>query len=131
MQSDSDIISLGMGGSSDVSFEELVSLAESVLFGAGLKRPDVIATIATKQGDPVWLELAQHFDCGLRFFDAARLEQETPRLKLPSQMVFNSVGCHGVAESAALAAAGAAAELLIEKTAKDRATAAIAVTRSV
>ena len=41
-----------------------------------------------------------------RFFDAATLERETPRLRNPSDVVFAEVGCHGVAEGAAMAAAG-------------------------
>lgn len=127
MLSNGNFIALGIGCSSGVSFEELVSLADRVLLGAGLKRPNLIATIATKQSDPVWAKLAQHYGCALRFFDAARLEQETPRLKNPSELVFASVGCHGVAESAALAAAGENAVLLVEKTSVERATAAIAV----
>lgn len=121
---------LGMGSSSGVSLDELVSLADGALLSAGLKRPSVIATIASKQGDPVWVKLAQHYGCDLRFFDAVQLEQETPKLKHPSELVFAAVGCHGVAESAALAAAGADAELLLGKRTSGRVTAAIAVTRS-
>jgi len=131
VQSEEKRAALGMGGSSGVSLQELVSLADKVLLSVGLKRPAVIATISTKQGDPVWAKLAQHYDCELRFFDALRLEEEMPKLKHPSDVVFAMVGCHGVAESAALAAAGADAELLIEKTISECATAAIAVTRSV
>ena len=121
---------LGMGCSSGVRLEELVSLADRVLSKAGLNRPTVIATLATKQGDPVWLELAALYGCELRFFDAGQLEQETPRLKNPSDVVFASVGCHGVAESAALAAAGMNAALIIEKTVEGRATAALAMAHS-
>jgi len=106
-------------------------LADKVLLKAGLKRPAAIATISTKQGDPVWAKFAQHYGCELHFFDAVRLEEETPKLKHPSDVVFAMVGCHGVAESAALAAAGDDAELLIEKMTCERVTAAIAVTRNI
>ena len=121
VQSKEKWAALGMGSSSGVSLEELVSLADKVLLKAGLKRPSVIATISTKQGDPVWAKFAQHYGS----------EEETPKLKHPSDVVFAMVGCHGVAESAALAAAGDDAELLIGKTTSECATAAIAVTRSV
>lgn len=127
MLSDENLVAVGMGCSSGVNHEELISLANRVLASAGVKRPDVIATIATKQHDPVWAKLAQHYGCELRFFDAVRLEQETPRLKNSSELVFAFVGCHGVAESAALAAAGENAVLLIEKTAVSGATAALAM----
>lgn len=131
MQSEKKHFALGMGSSSAASLEELVLLADKVLASAELKRPDVLATIATKRSDPVWGKLALHYGCELRFFDAERLEQETPKLKHPSDVVFAAVGCHGVAESAALAAAGPDADLLIEKTTSECATAAIAVTRIV
>ncbi len=60
------------------------------------------------------------------FFDAATLEKETPRIANPSDVVFARVGCHGVAESAALAAIGPEAELVLEKIKSAHATAAIA-----
>lgn len=129
MPSDNNTVILGMGSSSDVRLEELVLLADRVLASANFRRPDIIATIATKQDDPVWLELAEHYHCDLRFFDPTRLEEQTSRIKNPSEAVFKALGCHSVAEAAALAAAGAKAELLIEKTSSNRATAAIAVTR--
>ncbi|NKW80042.1 cobalamin biosynthesis protein [Ochrobactrum pecoris] len=118
-----------MGGSSDVTFDELLALAEQVLSRSPGSRPDAIATLSTKRGDPIWTELAAHYECALCFFDAERLEQETPRLKNPSEAVFRSVGCHGVAEAAALAAAGANGFLAVGKTVSGRATAALAVAR--
>jgi len=63
-----------------------------------------------------------------RFFDAATLETETPRLQNPSDIVFAEVGCHGVAEGAALAAVGAAGDLMVPKQKSKRATCAIART---
>jgi cobalt-precorrin 5A hydrolase/precorrin-3B C17-methyltransferase len=62
----------------------------------------------------------------VRFFDAARLETETPRLQYPSEAVFREVGCHGVAEGAALAAAGPEGELVVPKRKSRRATCAVA-----
>ena len=61
-----------------------------------------------------------------RFFTAAALEAETPRLKNPSEAVFREVGCHGVAEGAALAAAGADGTLVVAKRKSARVTCAIA-----
>jgi cobalt-precorrin 5A hydrolase/precorrin-3B C17-methyltransferase len=51
---------------------------------------------------------------------------ETPRLKNPSDVVFRQVGCHGVAEAAALAAIGESAVLIMPKMKSLHATAAIA-----
>jgi cobalt-precorrin 5A hydrolase/precorrin-3B C17-methyltransferase len=59
----------------------------------------------------------------VRFFGAARLEEEAPRLANPSDLVFREVGCHGVAEGAALAASGGA--LLVPKRKSARATCAV------
>ena len=62
----------------------------------------------------------------LRFFyPAERLEAETSRLKNPSEIVFAEVGCHGVAEGAALAAVGKDGTLLVPKQKSKRVTAAI------
>jgi cobalamin biosynthesis protein CbiG len=79
-----------------------------------------------KEGEPAILEAARRLNVPARFFSAGRLEEETPRLKNPSELVFARVGCHGVAEAAALAAAGPAAELVLAKIKSAFATAAIA-----
>ena len=121
---------LGMGGSSGVTFDELLALAEQVLARGACSRPDAIATLSTKRGEPAWAELASYFACAVCYFDAERLEQETLRLKNPSEAVFQAVGCHGVAEAAALAASGPNGILAVEKTASVRATAALAIVGS-
>jgi cobalt-precorrin 5A hydrolase / precorrin-3B C17-methyltransferase len=54
------------------------------------------------------------------------LEQEMPRLVNPSDVVFAEVGCHGVAEGAALAAVGASGKLIAPKVKTKRVTAALA-----
>ena len=70
--------------------------------------------------------VARHFSVPLVTFPAARLEAETPRLANPSDIVFAHTGCHGVAEAAALAQAGAGGRLIVEKTKSAHATAAVA-----
>jgi cobalt-precorrin 5A hydrolase/precorrin-3B C17-methyltransferase len=61
-----------------------------------------------------------------RFFTAAELEAQASRLRNPSEAVFRAVGCHGVAEGAALAAAGGESSLVVEKTRGARGTCAVA-----
>jgi cobalt-precorrin 5A hydrolase/precorrin-3B C17-methyltransferase len=61
-----------------------------------------------------------------RFFSAAELEAEAPRLVTPSTEVFAATGCHGVAEGAALAATGPEGVLVVAKTKSARATCALA-----
>ena len=50
-------------------------------------------------------------------------------LATPSDTVFAEIGCHGVAEAAALAAAGPDARLIVEKQKTKFATAALAARR--
>jgi cobalt-precorrin 5A hydrolase/precorrin-3B C17-methyltransferase len=60
------------------------------------------------------------------FFTAEELNALSPKLKTPSDYVLAEVGTPGVAEAAALAAAGPDAELIVPKTKSRRATVAIA-----
>jgi cobalt-precorrin 5A hydrolase/precorrin-3B C17-methyltransferase len=69
--------------------------------------------------------LAAELGVPARFFSAAELERETPRLKNPSDIVFKETGCHGVAEGAALAAVGARGALVVSKVRSEHATCAI------
>lgn len=100
-----------------------------------MKKHDIvsIAAIGTleKQTVPAFLYvLAETMKVPLRTFSAAQLERKTPRLKNVSSHVFAAVGCHGVAEAAALALGGHTAELIIEKTGFEGMTVAIAGVRS-
>ncbi|WP_343314629.1 cobalamin biosynthesis protein [Brucella sp. BE17] len=116
-----------MGSSSSTTLLELIVVADHVLSSADIRRPDAIATLGRKRGDPLWEKLATHYRCRLLFFDAARLEMETPRISHSSEAVFKMVGCHSVAEAAALAGAGPDSILRVEKTTHAHVTAALAV----
>ena len=83
-------------------------------------------SIDVKMDEPAVHAAAQALEAPARFFDAATLEAETPRLATPSAAVFREVGCHGVAEGAALAAAGADGHLRLPKRKSRRATCAVA-----
>ena len=72
------------------------------------------------------IEAAEALGVEPRFFTSAELEAEAPRLANPSEAVFREVGCHGVAEGAALAAVGPSGRLVLPKRASRRATCAIA-----
>jgi cobalt-precorrin 5A hydrolase/precorrin-3B C17-methyltransferase len=106
----------------------LIALAETSLAEAGLA-PAALATVVSidlKSDEPAVHALARHFGVPARFFPAARLLEETPRLANPSDLVFRETGCWGVAEGAALAAAGSAARLILPKRKSARATLAVA-----
>ncbi|EJT05622.1 cobalamin biosynthesis protein [Rhizobium sp. CCGE 510] len=119
---------LGLGCERGTAPAEVLALAIAALEAAGIGKADLaaIASIDSRSQEPAILTVARHFAVPAVFFDALRLEEETPRLKNPSAVVFARVGCHGVAESAALAAVGPDAELLLGKIKSAHATAAIA-----
>lgn len=122
---------LGIGCERGAGGDEALALALDTLAAAGLGPASVglVASIDVKADEAAVHHVAKHFGCPARFFGAATLEAETPRLKNPSDIVFAEVGCHGVAEGAALAAVGASGELIAEKHKSRRATCAIGQAR--
>jgi cobalt-precorrin 5A hydrolase/precorrin-3B C17-methyltransferase len=79
------------------------------------------ASIDVKEDEPAIYTLGN-----VRFFTAEQLNALSPQLKSPSDIVAREVGTPGVAEAAALAAAGPGAELIVAKTKSKHATCAIA-----
>ena len=122
------VLALGLGCERDCSPDELVQLAERTLAAGGFA-PEAVACVASldlKADEPAVSAVADWLGVPLRLFDAATLERETPRLTAPSDVVFRAVGCHGVAEAAALACAGADGTLAMPKARSARGTCAIA-----
>ena len=124
---------LGIGCERLTAAEEVSTLARRCLAEMNLAEQSVacVASIALKAAEPAILALAQALGVPARFFSAAELERETPRLKNPSDVVFAETGCHGVAEGAALAGVGTGGALVLAKTRSSRATCAIARARFV
>ena len=121
-------LAIGIGCERGAGADEITALARSCLDAAGLA-PDAVAgvfSIDLKSDEPAVHAVAGSLGVPARFFTAAVLEAEAPRLRNPSELVFREVGCHGVAEGAALAAAGPEGELVVEKTKSVRGTCAIA-----
>ena len=122
------VLALGLGCERGCRPEELILLAKRVLVADGLA-PESVACVASldlKADEPAVSAVADWLGVPLRLFDAAALERETPRLTAPSEVVFRAVGCHGVAEAAALACAGADGTLVMPKARSARGTCAIA-----
>ncbi len=119
---------LGMGCERGAGAAEAIGLAGDALARGGFARESLAAIVSLdlKADEAAVHAVAAHFNVPARFFDAATLEKETPRLHNPSEVVFAEVGCHGVAEGAALAAAGAEGELVVPKIKTRAVTAAIA-----
>jgi len=119
---------LGVGCARGCTPEELEKLVRDLLAEAEVA-PGALKAVATldlKADEPAVLELATRLGVPLRLFTAQELEAETGRLENPSEVVFAEVGCHGVAEAAALAAAGEEAILGWPKVKSANATCALA-----
>jgi cobalt-precorrin 5A hydrolase/precorrin-3B C17-methyltransferase len=121
-------LALGLGCERGTDADEVMALIETALIAAGLAKDAIacVVSIDLKADEHAILEVADWLGVPARFFTAATLEAETPRLAKPSEAVFAEVGCHGVAEGAALAAAGPDGRLVVPKTKSRRATCAIA-----
>ena len=122
-------MALGVGCARNCPPEELKALVMGVLTEAEVAPGALrgLFTLDLKADEPAVLALAETLGVPLRVFDAATLEAETPRLETPSDVVFAEVGCHGVAEAAALAGAGPEAALTWPKVKTAMATCALAV----
>lgn len=124
---------LGMGCERYASADEAITLAKTALEQGGFAPQSlaVVASIDVKADEAAIHAVAAHFGVPARFFAAERLEQEAPRLQNPSTVVFAEVGCHGVAEGAALASVGADGLLVLPKIKSKGVTAAIARSRDI
>ncbi|HZT89153.1 MAG TPA: precorrin-3B C(17)-methyltransferase [Stellaceae bacterium] len=122
------VLALGIGCERGCAAEEVAALARSTLAEAGLAAEAVAAVVSIdlKLAEPAVHALAAEFGVPARFFPAERLLAETARLSERSEAVFRATGCWGVAEGAALAAAGADGELIVTKRRSRRATCAVA-----
>jgi len=125
-------LALGVGCSRGCPPDELAALVETSLAEAGLAKGALaaIGTLDLKADEPAIAALARSMDVPLRLFAAGELEALTSRLANPSDRVFAEVGCHGVAEAAALALAGDDARLTITKRKSATATCAVATASS-
>jgi len=122
------VLALGVGcerGCDPVELERLVreTLARHNLAAEAIA---CIASLDLKADEAAMLALAGSLGVPFRLFDAVALEAEASRLANPSEVVFAEVGCHGVSEGAALAAAGPDADLIVAKSKSRRATCAVA-----
>ncbi len=122
------VLALGVGCERGADTRELQALIDDTLAEAELASGAVaaVASLDLKSDEEAVLDSAERMELPAHFFTAAELEAEAPRLANPSEAVFREVGCHGVAEGAALALAGPDAELVVPKRKSERATCAIA-----
>ena len=121
-------LSVGLGCARGCPPREMLELIDTAFQAGGLSRHAValVGTLALKADEPAMEAACRYFDAPLRLFSAQELERERARLQNPSRYVFAEVGCHGVAEGAALAGGGAEAGLIVPKMKSANATLAIA-----
>ena len=122
------VLALGIGCERGCSAEEIADLVRSTLAEARLAAGAVatVVSVELKLAEPAIHALAAELGVPVRFFSASRLLVETPRLSERSPAAFRATGCWGVAEGAALAAAGPDGVLVVPKRKSRRATCAIA-----
>jgi cobalt-precorrin 5A hydrolase / precorrin-3B C17-methyltransferase len=116
-------LAIGVGCERGASVDEVSDLIELTLKASNLSVQSIagFASIDLKEDEPAVSSL-----CNVRFFTADELNALSPKLRTPSEYVKAEVGTPGVAEAAALAAAGPGAELIVAKTKSKRATCAVA-----
>lgn len=121
---------VGMGCRQGCPASELWTLLAQGLQGNGLQAGDLagIASLDTKRGEPGLLALARQLSLPLVFFSAQRVARFEPQLSQRSARAFAETGCHGVAESCALALAteNGPARLVVTRLQSAQATLAVA-----
>ncbi|KPA91820.1 MULTISPECIES: cobalamin biosynthesis protein [Pseudomonas] len=127
-------LAAGFGCRQGCEASVLRQLLESALQSCRLDLSAVtgLASIDGKRHEPGLLELARQLQLPLLFFSATALQPYEPHLSHRSSLAFAHTGCHGVAESAALALAEqqgqSPASLLISRQKHPQATFALAWT---
>ncbi len=122
------VFALGVGCARNCPADELARLVRGAVAEADVAVGALAAvgTLDLKADEGAVLDLARALGLPLRLFDAGQLEEQAARLARPSDVVFAEVGCHGVAEGAALALAGEGGELAVTKRKSTNATCALA-----
>jgi cobalt-precorrin 5A hydrolase/precorrin-3B C17-methyltransferase len=121
-------LAVGVGCERGTDPDELIGLVTDTLATRKLSRAAVagVFSLDLKADEAAVTTLGRALDVPVRFFSTEELRAESRRLKNPSEIVMREVGIAGVAEAAALAAAGPEASLVIAKTRSARATLAVA-----
>lgn len=130
---DKPFLVIGLGCQQGCPAEVLRDLIDHSLREHDLKISAIsaLASIDSKRDEPGLRQLAEQLGLPLVFFSAAQLQVHEGQLTHRSALAFERTGCHGVAESAALALAsqlsGAPARLLVEYRKNRQATLALAI----
>lgn len=119
---------LGIGSARGAEPEALWQHVSDCLHSADVA-PGAVACVASidlKADEAAIVAVAERLGVPYRLFTADELSAQEARLETPSEVVRAEVGCPGVSEGAALAAAGPEAALIMPKSKTSEATVAIA-----
>ncbi len=121
-------IAIGVGCERDTPPKQLVAHVSTIIEQAGIHASAVavISSIDVKADEPAVHAVGDALGAAVRFFRPYELREVAPRLQNPSAIVQQEVGVPGVAEAAALAAAGPGATLIQPKVKGARVTGAVA-----
>lgn len=123
---------VGLGCQRGCDVHTLLDLLDSALAEGGIERQRItaLASIDRRQDEPGLIALSRLLELPLQCFSADQLAVYENRLSHKSAVAFAHTGCHGVAESAALALvehlASGPARLLINRRKNAQATFALA-----
>ena len=122
-------VMVGAGCIRDCAPEELTELVMRELASADINQAAIagVFSIDLKADEPALHALAAALDVPYRVYDAKQLAAQAPNLENPSATVEREVGTPGVAEAAALAAAGEGGTLIHPKVKSTNATMALAL----
>ncbi len=120
---------LGVGCARNCDPQEMWKLVQETLSKNNIATGTIaaIGSLDLKADEPAINALAKRLGVPFRVFTAPELEAYKDHLQSPSDVVFQEVGCHGVAEAAALALGNADASLRIVKHKTKNATCALAL----
>ncbi len=120
------VLVVGIGCNSGTSAEEIAHEVDSVLSEAALSPLSLreLATIELKKDEPGLVAFASARGLPLRWFSAEAINRDAPPFAR-SEAVFRHVGVYGVAEPAAMLAAGASS-CLVTKQKRGNVTIAVA-----
>ena len=122
-------VMVGAGCIRDCAPEELTEFVMRELESADINQAAIagVFSIDLKADEPALHALAAALDVPYRVYDARQLAAQAPNLANPSATVEREVGTPGVAEAAALAAAGESGTLIHPKVKSTNATMALAL----
>ena len=122
-------VMLGVGCARGCPADELIDLVMQELARVNINAAAIagIFSVDLKADEPALHALAAMLAVPLRVFDRETLAAQVPRLETPSQVVADEIGIPGVAEAAALAAAGNSGKLIHPKAKSEQATMALAL----